>query len=103
MASVSLKGIWSYSCNWPFQGNHNANVALSENEFGTPGVEDLNQRDNIAHDVLSLAYANQTEVMISSARLWLHGEYLVGKHCVYFVFSCDFVTILENCENRKIQ
>jgi len=24
---------------WPFEGNHNAYKGLSDNEFGTPGIE----------------------------------------------------------------
>jgi len=27
-----------YSYHWPFEGNHNADMAFSENEFDTPAI-----------------------------------------------------------------
>ena len=32
-----------YSYNWPFEGNHNADMALSEKGFGTPGLKERQQ------------------------------------------------------------
>ena len=37
------------SYNWPFEGNHNADMALSENEFDTPAVEYRHKYHNRQH------------------------------------------------------
>lgn len=41
ICNLELHVQMSFNIKWLFEGNHNADVALGENEFGTPGWDEL--------------------------------------------------------------
>ncbi len=47
--------VQSYSYNLPFDGSHNVEVALSENQFDTPALKgEFTQKWKVPYDLLTL-------------------------------------------------